>query len=59
MKIFLTAFILEIIVSLTAGDLDTKLTMKRPCSERVSFTVKRKDSSTKSAAGQAIPELYR
>ena len=56
---FLTAFILEIIISLTAGDLDTKLTMKRPSSERVSFTVKRKDSSTKSAAGQAIPELYR
>lgn len=42
-----------------AGDLETKLTMNRPCSERASFTVRRKDSSTKSAAGQAIPELCR
>lgn len=44
-------------MSLVAWDLDTKLTIKRPCSERASFTVRRNDPSTKSAAGQVIPEL--
>lgn len=53
----LTFFILETTMSLMAWDLDTKLTIKRPCSERAFFAVRRKDSSTKSAAGQVIPEL--
>lgn len=42
-----------------AGDLETKLIMKRPWSERESFTAVRNDSFTKSTAGQLKPELHK
>lgn len=55
----LTPFILATTISLTVGDRVTKFTIKRPCSERASFTASRNGSSTKSTAGQVIPELQR
>ena len=55
----LTPFILETTISLMVGDRVTKFTIKIPCSERASFAARRNGSSTKSAAGQVIPELHR
>ena len=57
-SVLLTIFILETTISLMAEDLETRLITNRPCSEREFLTVDRNDSSTKSEAGQVIPELH-